>query len=72
MAENFIVCWARLTEEERNQIRHAMRKYGPLPSKSYDNDSVIMISDREDVRRALLVYGTTAAFDLFHKLKGKP
>jgi hypothetical protein len=49
-----------------------MRRYGPLPSKDYDKDGVILLSDREVVRRALLVRGTTAAFDLFHKLKGKP
>jgi hypothetical protein len=48
-----------------------MRKYG-TKNYNYHNDSIIMLSDREDVRRALLVYGTTAAFDLFHKLKGKP
>jgi len=71
--KNLLLCWPRLTEEGRNEICDAMRKYGPLPSKDYDDLPVILLSNREDVIAAVLevhrVYGTAAALETASKLK---
>src|SRR5262245_60694499 len=64
---NLLVWWAYRTEEERNEIREALLKHGPS-SKDYNDLNVILFSDCEVVRQALLdryrVQGTGAPLEL--------
>jgi hypothetical protein len=72
MAKNLMEWWHYRTEEERYEIREALRKHGPS-SKDYNDLRVILLSDCEVVRQALLeryrVQGTAAPLELARKLR---
>jgi hypothetical protein len=72
MAKNIAEWWAYRAEEERNEIREALHKHGPS-SNDYNDLAVILLSDCEVVRQALLdryrVQGTAAPLELARKLR---
>ena len=72
MAKNLIIWWSCRTEEERNEICEALRKHGPS-SRDYNDIRLILLSDCEVVRQALLeryrVQGTAAPLELARKLR---
>lgn len=72
MAKNLLEWWANRTDDERNEIREALRKHSPS-SKDYNALIVILFSDCEVVRQALLeryrVQGTAAPLELARKLR---
>jgi hypothetical protein len=66
---------ANMTIREEKEIREALRKHGPssLDSLNYNSLAVILFSDCEVVRQALLeryrVQGTAAPLKLARKLR---
>ena len=68
---NMLKWWPCRTEEERNEILEALRKYGP--SLNYNDFKVMMLLDPEIVRQALLeryrIQGTAAPLELARKLR---
>jgi hypothetical protein len=70
--KNIMYWWTHRTEEERDEIREALRKHGPS-SQDYNDIYAILFSDCEVVRQALLqryrVQGTAAPLELARKLR---
>jgi len=68
MATNLLTLLPKLTEEDRENIAEAMRRYNPESRIDYNDLGVIAFLNRERVIVALQVYGTTAALRLACKL----
>jgi hypothetical protein len=72
MAKNLMEWWSYRTEEERNEIREALRKHGPS-SIDHNDLRVILLLNCEIVRQALLeryrVQGTSVPLGLARKLR---
>lgn len=70
--KNIMEWWRHRTEDERNEIRQALRKHGPS-SMDYDDLRVLLLLNCEVVRQALLeryrVRGTATPLQLARKLR---
>jgi hypothetical protein len=70
--KNMMEWWPHRNEEERNEVREALRKHGPS-SMNYDDVRVLLLLNCELVRQALLeryrVRGTATPLRLARNLR---